>query len=99
MLSRQIPKLTEKNASYECFQANGDVVTVAVFAPAACHRAVDSFSPTGVAAEHQRSDSLENRAEGEAALAAARARGQVLVTAGYTVEIKIYENIGLPQWL
>lgn len=30
--------LQEKNASYECFQANGDVVTVAVFAPAACHR-------------------------------------------------------------
>jgi hypothetical protein len=24
---------------------------------------------------------------------------QVLVTAGYTGEIKIYENIGLPQWL
>ena len=28
----------EKNASYECFQANGDIVTVAVFAPASCHR-------------------------------------------------------------
>lgn len=24
---------------------------------------------------------------------------QVLVTAGYTGEIKVYENIGLPQWL
>jgi hypothetical protein len=24
---------------------------------------------------------------------------QVLVTAGYTGEIKAYENIGLPQWL
>ena len=109
----------------------------------------------GAPARHQRSDSLGDQAEGEAALAAARARGQVrisavfvpldgqqgesrgsevpglgcsdsatdvqavwpavagpspacrpcssfsqvLVTAGYTGEIKIYENMGLPQWL
>jgi hypothetical protein len=57
------------------------------------------MSPTGAALRHQRSNSLGDRAEGEAALAAARACGQVLLTAGYTGEIRVYENIGLPQWL
>ncbi|PSC74579.1 signal transducer [Micractinium conductrix] len=93
------PLSKEKNASYECFQANGDIVTVAIFAPASCHRSAESMSPSADALRHQRSNSLEDRADGEAALAMARARGQVLVTAGYTGEIKMYENIGLPQWL
>ena len=30
---------------------------------------------------------------------AVAARGQVILAAGYSGEIKIYENIGLPQWL
>ena len=135
------------------------------------------MSPSAESLRHQRSNSLGDRLDGEAALAAARARGQVrvphcsalqrsvspvcvgclllqccishhhrwrwrhclpaggagsciacphtapqtvdlktrppvphplyradvlpqvLVTAGYTGEIKVYENIGLPQWL
>lgn len=77
-----MPSLQEKSASYECFQANGDVVTVAAFAPTSCHRPPETLTPTAAAAAHQRTDSLGDRAEGEAALAAARARGQVLVTAG-----------------
>lgn len=93
------PLSKEKNSSYECFQANGDIVTVAVFAPGSCHRSEESMSPSAGALRHQRSNSLGDQAEGEVALAAARARGQVLVTAGYTGEIRIYENIGLPQWL
>lgn len=93
------PLAKEKNASYECFQANGDIVTVAIFAPTSCHRSAESMSPTADASRHQRSNSLGDQAEGEVALATARARGQVLVTAGYTGEIRVYENIGLPQWL
>ena len=61
--------------------------------------AVESMSPTAESQRHQRSNSLGDRGEGELALAGARARGQVLVTAGYTGEIKVYENIGPPQWV
>ncbi|KAL4852781.1 WD repeat-containing protein 44 [Chlorella vulgaris] len=80
------PLSKEKNSSYECFQANGDIVTVAVFAPGSCHRSEESMSPSAGALRHQRSNSLGDQAEGE-----------VLVTAGYTGEIRIYENIGLPH--
>lgn len=36
---------------------------------------------------------------GEAAVAAAAAVGQVIVTAGYSGKIRIFENAGLPTWL
>lgn len=191
--------LQEKNASYECFQANGDIVTVAVFAPASCHRAGARHVPAacplraatpyrppctcsllslaafsccnnsnsritvllcsrqhephwrGGAAPAQRLPGGPRRGRGGAGggtragpgalllawlLASALGLGpgdelvllvmaqglrlglihgclahshhfpsspacspQVLLTAGYTGEIKIYENIGLPQWL
>lgn len=51
-------------------------------APITPYSAAESMSPTGDAARHQRSNSLGDRAEGEAALAAARARGQVRVGVG-----------------
>ena len=40
----------EKSSSYECFQADGDVVTVAVFAPDATRRDIGDFSPTAAQA-------------------------------------------------
>ena len=41
----------------------------------------------------------EARAEGERAFAAGMAIGQIIVTAGYSGEIRIYENVGAPRWL
>eukprot|EP00887_Chlorella_sp_A99_P008211 scaffold12.g8211.t1 len=83
------PPRKEKSSSYECFQANGDVVTVAVFAPESCHRDASALTPTAAAAaaggagagaagaaaplgRHGRTLSLDDLADGEAALTAAR---------------------------
>ena len=41
----------------------------------------------------------EARAEGERAFAAGMAIGQIIVTAGYSGEIRIFENVGSPCWL
>ena len=41
----------------------------------------------------------EARAEGERAFAAGMAVGQIIVTAGYSGEIRIFENVGTPRWL
>ena len=37
--------------------------------------------------------------EGELAFAAGMAIGQIIVTAGYSGEIRIFENVGPPQWI
>tara|TARA_B100000767_G_scaffold181503_1_gene169432 strand:+ start:158 stop:1309 length:1152 start_codon:yes stop_codon:yes gene_type:complete len=39
------------------------------------------------------------RLEGERAFAAGMAIGQIIVTAGYSGEIRIFENVGPPQWI
>jgi WD40 repeat protein len=39
------------------------------------------------------------RLEGERAFAAGMAIGQIIVTAGYSGEIRIFENLGPPQWI
>lgn len=80
----------EKNSSFESFQVSNDVVTVALFAPECTQRKLDTAqealgSSSGVVDAH----SAEYYG----------LRGQVIVTAGYSGEIRIYENIGMPQWL
>ena len=52
----------------------------------------------------QRSDgdldeAAKAKEEGERAFAAAMAIGQIVVTAGYSGEIRVFENVGSPQWL
>ena len=44
-------------------------------------------------------EAAEAQKVGEAAVAAAAAVGQVVVTSGYSGEIRIFENSGLPTWL
>ncbi|EIE19158.1 WD40 repeat-like protein [Coccomyxa subellipsoidea C-169] len=63
----------EKSASYECFHAHNDIVTVALFAPKTARRV------------HR--------------IPSQRALGQVILTAGYNGEIKVFENLGAPHWL
>ena len=53
----------------------------------------------GGAAEPRADPRAEARAEGERAFAAGMAIGQIIVTAGYSGEIRIYENVGAPRWL
>jgi hypothetical protein len=68
---------------------------VALFAPESTHRVHDDGANTAAAAAAGGSGG-----GGEVRQAvAATARGQVIVTAGYGGEIKVYENVGLPQWL
>jgi len=85
----------EKVGAYECFFANGDTVTVAVFAPCAAHRSIvdgtvkSEIQPVvgGGGQSHNKEACDGNRG----------ARGQVIVTAGYTGELRIYENVGQLQ--
>ena len=53
----------------------------------------------GVGADDEVDPRAEARAEGERAFAAGMAMGQIIVTAGYSGEIRIFENVGLPCWL
>lgn len=102
------PVAKEKNAAFESFQVASDVITVALFGPECTHRPLDNFSPTAVAAAEEaaatggggRGTLEQSIVESAASLGrATAARGQVILAAGYSGEIKIYENIGLPQWL
>ena len=106
------PVAKEKNASYESFQVANDVITVALFGPECTHRPLDNFSPTALAAAEEaaaggalamtQTPAAAGGSGGGANLnlgGATAARGQVILAAGYSGEIKIYENIGLPQWL
>ena len=104
----------EKNASYESFQVANDVITVALFGPDCTHRSLDSISTTAAAAAVASTEEPLSVAGGsglrvnidvggssksKSGLSASAARGQVILAAGYSGEINIYENIGLPQWL
>ena len=49
--------------------------------------------------EVSRDEAAKAKAEGERAFAAGMAIGQIIVTAGYSGEIGVFENVGSPQWL
>ena len=89
----------EKVGAYECFYANGDTVTVAVFAPCAAHRSMDDdandeIQPVG---QNDAADDEKKQKKRMMKSDGGGARGQVIVTAGYTGELRIYENIGVPS--
>ena len=56
-------------------------------------------TPIDVQREEARDDAAKAKAEGERAFAAGMAIGQIVITAGYSGEIRIFENVGSPQWL
>ena len=96
-ISKQVSGVVnkEKNSSFESFQVASDVVTVALFAPECTHRRLDApQSPTSEKKDDVPDSSGEDQTSGSAGL-----RGQIIIAAGYNGEIRIYENIGLPQWL
>lgn len=41
----------------------------------------------------------EQMSAAESAMCQARAMGRLIVTAGYSGSIRVYENVGLPHWL
>ena len=53
----------------------------------------------GRGGDGDRDEAAKAKAEGERAFAAAMAIGQIVVTAGYSGEICVFENVGSPQWL
>ena len=65
----------EKSSSYECFHANDDIITCAIFAPETAYRILDASLPQPANATNF---------------------GQVILTAGYTGEIKVFENLAVP---
>jgi WD40 repeat protein len=108
--SMKDPVAKDKNSSFESFQVASDVITVALFGPECTHRPLDNLSPTAYAAAEEAAAaggaftaaggaSGSGRGGGASLGTATAARGQIILAAGYSGEIKIYENIGLPQWL
>jgi len=56
-------------------------------------------TPFDAKRDEARADAAKAKAEGERAFAAGMAIGQIVITAGYSGEIRIFENVGSPQWL
>lgn len=53
----------------------------------------------GLRSKFSKEEVLAAAQAGEAAMKSARAHGQVLLTAGYNGEIKVFENLSAPHWL
>ncbi len=71
----------------------------ALSAAAASRDARESPGRPGRGGDGDRDEAAKAKAEGERAFAAAMAIGQIVVTAGYSGEICVFENVGSPQWL
>lgn len=61
--------------------------------------AVESINRLGLRSKFSKDEVAEAAEAGEAAVKSARAYGQVLLTAGYNGEIKVFENLAMPHWL
>ena len=71
----------------------------ALSAAAASRDARESPGRPGRGGDGDRDEAAKAKAESERAFAAAMAIGQIVVTAGYSGEICVFENVGSPQWL
>eukprot|EP00899_Mesostigma_viride_P012407 jgi/Mesvir1/21167/Mv08927-RA.1 len=105
----------DKHVSYEYFNAHDNVVTVAIFAPQIkkvplLYQTNPGKPPTGGGVLSALSNAMVSTKSGEVAVAAATAAeeaaviaaagyGQVIITAGYNGDIKLFENTGYPTWL
>ena len=95
----------DKQPAFESFEAHDDIVTVAVFVPKPRLRPMrGKAKPTKAAAALMNVESLRTpdalaTAEGEVAMASAAGLGQMVVTTGYSGEIKLWENLGSPCWV
>ena len=61
--------------------------------------ASESMIRLGLRSKFSKEEVAEAAVAGEAAVASAKAFGQVLLTAGYDGEIKVFENMAPPHWL
>lgn len=98
-----------KNSSVECFPAFPKTTTVAIFGPEGL-RPTTPTEPEHVAwiQEHSKGGTkwhsvpdcgAEQLSAAEAAMCQARAMGRLIVAAGYSGEIKVFENVGWPRWV
>ena len=100
-LSRKSPRVTDKVGPSLC---------PALVCPAECYdhcecscaqvaSASESMVRLGLRSKFSKEEAAEAAVAGEAAVASAKAFGQVLLTAGYDGEIKVFENLAPPHWL
>ena len=59
----------------------------------------ESISRLGLRSKISKEDAAGAASAGEAAIASAKAFGQVILTAGYDGVIKVFENLSPPHWL
>ena len=90
---RRSPSLAEGSI------CNMRVSGTSLSAAAASRDARESPGRPGRGGDGDRDEAAKAKAEGERAFAAAMAIGQIVVTAGYSGEICVFENVGSPQWL
>ncbi len=60
---------------------------------------VDHLNRLGLRGNRSKEQEGDAARAAEAAVHSERALGQVILTAGYNGEIKVFENLGGPQWL
>jgi hypothetical protein len=59
----------------------------------------DHLNRLGLRGKWAKDQEADAARAGDSALKSERALGQVILTAGYNGEIKVFENLGAPQWL
>ena len=59
----------------------------------------ESVSRLGLRSKFSKEEAAGAATAGEAAVASAKAYGQVILTAGYDGVIKVFENLSPPHWL
>lgn len=97
----------EKSSLYECFQAFNDITTVAIFGPDCAKRCLPQPGSQAEAAPSSAKECKSSKwrtlecpevvAAADKAISAARMQGQLIVAAGYSGRIKVFENVGAPQ--
>lgn len=60
---------------------------------------MDHLNRLGLRGKWSKEQEVDAAHAAEAAVRSERALGQVILTAGYNGEIKVFENLGAPQWL
>lgn len=100
--------MQNKNSSVETFAAFAKTSTVAIFGPEGL-RPSTPLEPAQASwvQEHTKGGKWRTVADcgaeqltaAEAAMCQAKAVGRLIVVAGYSGEIRVYENVGVPRWV
>ncbi|KAK9821320.1 hypothetical protein WJX81_001477 [Elliptochloris bilobata] len=67
--------------------------------PSRAANVADSLNRLALRGKMSSGEAADAAAAGEAAIASQRALGQVILAAGYSGAIRVFENLGVPQWM